>query len=149
MSKNPLIRLTKVLLDFMFFSGILVCVSVPFLFHFVGDYFKEFERFYYPLCIIFLIAGICALVILRELRRMFRSVILEDPFVKENVISLKRMGICAFLIALLMGVRLFLFVTFAAMVLVIVFLIAGLFSMVLSIIFDKAVTYKEENDLTI
>jgi hypothetical protein len=40
-------------------------------------------------------------------------------------------------------------ITPAAMVLVAVFTIAGLFSLVLSQVFDQAVTYKLENDLTI
>jgi hypothetical protein len=96
-----------------------------------------------------MIAGVFALVILWELRQMFRTVILEDPFVKGNVISLKRMGICAFIISASMAARLFFVITPAAMVLVAVFLIAGLFSLVLSYVFDQAVTYKQENDLTI
>jgi hypothetical protein len=149
MSKNPLVRFTKILLDFMFFTGILVCVTVPFSFQFIGRYYNVFEDYYLPFCIIFMIAGVFALVILWELRQMFRTVILEDPFVKGNVISLKRMGICAFIISASMAARLFFVITPAAMVLVAVFLIAGLFSLVLSYVFDQAVTYKQENDLTI
>ena len=80
---------------------------------------------------------------------MFRTVLSEDPFVKDNVYSLKRMGGCAFGIAVLMLVRLFFVITPAALVLVAVFAIAGLFSLVLSQVFDQAVTYKQENDLTI
>lgn len=149
MSMNPLVRFTKVLLDFMFYSGIVVCITVPFSFRFVGRYYKIFDRFYLPLCIIFIIAGIFALAILWELRRIFQTVIKGDPFVRENVRSLKRMGICAFAISLAMATRLFFVITPAALVLVAVFSIAGLFSLVLSQVFDQAVTYKQENDLTI
>ncbi len=149
MSKNPLVRLTKIILDFMFFTGIVVCVAVPFIFKFVGRYYSVFTKYYLPFCIIFIIAGLFALVILRELRIMFRTIIKENPFVKENVISLKRMGACAFIISISMAARLFFVITPAAMVLVAVFMIAGLFSLVLSMVFDQAVTYKQENDLTI
>lgn len=149
MSRNPLVRYTKILLDFMFYSGVITCVAVPFIFRWVGGYFSIFDRYYLPYCIIFMIAGVFALVILWELRRMFQSVIKEDPFVMENVTSLKRMGICAFFISALMAVRLFFIITPAALVLVAVFLIAGLFSLVLSMVFDQAVTFKQENDLTI
>lgn len=149
MSRSPLIRVTKILLDFMFFTGVIVCATVPLSFQFVGRYYSIFEEFYLPFCIIFIIAGIFALVILWELRRMFKTVIKEDPFVKENVTSLKRMGICSFVISGSMAARLFLVITPAALVLVAVFLIAGLFSLVLSLVFDQAVTYKQENDLTI
>ncbi len=150
MSKDPFVKFTKLILDFMFYCGIIVCATVPISFHYVGKYvYKIFERFYLPFCIIFMIAGVFALVILWELRRMFRTVLSGDPFVKENVISLKRMGVCAFIIAVCMATRLFLVITPAALVLIVVFIIAGLFSLVLSMVFDQAVTYKQENDLTI
>ncbi len=149
MSRNPLVRLTKLILDFMFFTGIIVCITVPLSFRFVGRYYSVFDQFYLPFCIIFMIAGVLALVILWELRSMFKTVLKEEPFVRENVRSLKRMGISAFLIAATMLTRLFLVITPAALVLVAVFSIAGLFSLVLSQVFDQAVTYKQENDLTI
>jgi hypothetical protein len=96
-----------------------------------------------------MIAGVLALVILWELRNMFKTVMKEEPFVRENVGSLKRMGVSAFAISGMMVTRLFFIITPAALVLVAVFAIAGLFSLVLSQIFDQAVTYKQENDLTI
>jgi hypothetical protein len=96
-----------------------------------------------------MIAGIFALIILWELRKMFKSVMKENPFVIENVISLKRMGICSFVITICMLLRLVFIITPAELILVAVFLIAGLFSAVLSLVFDRAVSYKEENDLTI
>ncbi len=149
MSKNPLVRVTKLLLDFMFFVGIAVCIAVPLIFKFAGKYYSIFEKYYLPFCILYMIAGIFALIILWELRKMFRSVMQENPFVTGNVISLKRMGVCSFIISLSMLLRLAFIITVAELILVLVFLIAGLFSAVLSMVFDRAVTYKEENDLTI
>ncbi|NLP35109.1 MAG: DUF2975 domain-containing protein [Clostridiales bacterium] len=149
MKKNPIVIFTKYLLDFMFFAGVLVCVTVPWLFKLAGKFFKIFRDYYIPYSIIFMLAGVFALIILWNLRKMFDTVVREEPFVRENVISLKRMGACAFVIAILMSIRLFFVVTPAALVLVAVFLIAGLFSIVLSQVFDQAVTYKQENDLTI
>jgi hypothetical protein len=80
---------------------------------------------------------------------MFRTVIKENPFVRENVVSLKKMGYYAFVIAAAMVVKLLFIVTPSTVVLFLVFIIAGLFSLVLSQVFDQAVTYKLENDLTI
>lgn len=149
MKKFSLVLFTKSLLDFMFFSGIAVCLGVPFLFKIAGKYLSPFDRYYIPLCVIFILAGIFALLILLELRKMFRTVINEDPFIRENVNSLRKMGIYAFIIAAIMGIKLIFTVTFATLVLILVFIIAGLFSLVLSQVFDQAVTYKLENDLTI
>lgn len=149
MKKNLLVCFTKYLIDFMFFAGIIVCGAVPWLFKVAGKYYRIFKEFYIPYTIIFIIAGVFALIILWNLRKMFRSVIEEDPFIQENVISLKVMGICSFAIAIMMAIRLFFIITPAALILVVVFLVAGLFSLVLSQVFDRAVTYKLENDLTI
>lgn len=149
MSKSPLVRVTKFILDFMFYSGIVVCATVPLIFRFAGKYYSVFNEFYLPFCIIFIIAGLFALLILWELRTIFKTVLKEDPFVRENVRSLKRMGGSSFCIAIMMLTRLFFVITPAALVLVAVFTIAGLFSLVLSQVFDQAVTYKQENDLTI
>lgn len=147
--RKNLVNFTKRLLDFMFYAGIAVCLGVPLIFWQAGRYFSIFHRYYIPFCIIFMIAGVFTLVIVWDLRNMFKTVVSENPFVKENVISLKRMGVCAFIIAVLMAIRLVFAITPAALVLVAVFSVAGLFSIVLSQVFDQAVTYKQENDLTI
>lgn len=149
MKYNSYIGFTKILLDFMFISGVIVCGGVPIIFWIAGKFISMFREYYVPFSIIFMLAGIFALTIIWNLRKMIRTVISENPFVRENVKSLNTMGICAFAIAILMAARLIFVITPAAMVLVLVFLIAGLFSMVLSQVFDQAVTYKEENDLTI
>ena len=66
-----------------------------------------------------------------------------------TVMSLFRMCIYSFAIMAVMLCRIPLYFTPAVFIIVVVFLIAGLFSRVLAIVFDKAVQYKEENDFTI
>lgn len=149
MDKKPLILFTKYLLDFMFYTGALVCLSVPWIFYLAGNYYKVMREFYIPYCIIFIVAGIFALIILKELRKIFKTILKETPFIRENVTSLNRMGGCAFVIATTMASRIIFVITPSALVLAAVFLIAGLFSFVLANVFDQAVTYKLENDLTI
>lgn len=53
------------------------------------------------------------------------------------------------MIAVICLLRTVLYMTIAMLVLVLVFIIAGLFSKVLAFVFDRAVEYKLENDLTI
>ncbi len=148
--KDRLTVITKYLLDFMFFGGILVTATVPLTFYWYGNYFNSwFKEFYAQLCILFILSGIFAVLIVGELRKMFKTVLADDCFVRENVVSLKKMGTYSFIIAAVTACRLPLYVTPAVMVVILVFVIAGLFSKVLSQVFDKAVTYKLENDLTI
>ena len=153
MKKETVIIFTKFLLDFMYFAGIAVTVllSVPGLMERVMALlgFQGFEGRYTEIIIIYFVLGILAVLILGELRKMFRTVLAEDCFVKDNVVSLQRMGTYSFVIAVICLLRTVLYMTIAMLVLVLVFVIAGLFSKVLAFVFDKAVEYKLENDLTI
>ena len=147
--KDRLTLFTKFLLDVMFFSGILVTLTLPLSIGFYGRYNSYFADNYYSLCVIFFLSGIFAILIIRQLRRMFSTVIAGDCFVRENVTSLERMSIYSFFIAVITACRLFIYMTPAVFIIILVFVIAGLFSRVLAGVFDKAVAYKLENDLTI
>lgn len=150
MKKESIVRITKLLLDFMFFSGILVTVSLPFTLPWVADLYLEALRAHYAeYVIIYFALGILAVAILGELRKMFRTVLKEDCFVDENVVSLQRMGTYSFMIAAISLVRTIMFATIAMSVVTLVFMIAGLFSKVLAFVFEEAIRYKKENDLTI
>lgn len=140
---------TKGLLDFMYFAGIIVTVSVPLIITGYGKYNSYFARNVVSLSIIFILSGIFAVLIIRELRKIFKSVLANDCFIHRNVTSLDKMGTYSFLIALITCCRLILYVTPAVLIVILVFVISGLFSKVLSRVFDIAVTYKLENDLTI
>ena len=149
MKENTLIKATKLLLDIMFFAGIAVIVPLPVSVRIYGQINSYFAQYYVQLIILFAVSGILAELILYELRRMFRTVLANDCFVEANVKSLNRMGTYSFLIALVTAGRMVLYLTPAVMIIILVFLIAGLFSKVLSQVFDRAVAYKLENDLTI
>ena len=129
-------RFTKALLDILFYAGIAVTVSLPWTMRWAARFYPSF-------------AGVCAVLILFELRRMLKTVVSGDCFVRQNVSSLCRMAYYAFAIAALMAVRLIVLFTPGMLAIVCVFLLAGLFSLVLAQVFDRAVSYKQDNDLTI
>jgi len=147
--KDKLTLFTKFLLDFMFYTGIVVIITLPFSIKFYGRYNTYFRENCYSLYVILLLSGIFAILIIQQLRRMFLSVINDDCFIRENVVSLEKMSIYSFFIAVITACRLFIYLTPAVFIVILVFVIAGLFSKVLAGVFDKAVTYKIENDLTI
>ena len=149
MKKETLIKLTKYLLDFMFYSGIVVTALMPITVKILSSYSQNLNAHYWEGVIIYFVLGIAAVVILRELRRIFRTVISKDCFVRENVASLDKMSKWSFFIVLMSVVRSILYLTPAILVIIVVFTIAGLFSKVLSFVFEEAVCYKEENDFTI
>lgn len=140
---------TKGMLDFLFYAGILTTLLVPAMIRGYGRYNRYFRENVLQLSVIFILAGIFAVLIIYELRKIFKTVLEDDCFVEENVVSLRKMGTYSFFIAAITSLRIFLYLTPAVMVVVLVFIIAGLFSKVLSQVFAKAVQYKLENDLTI
>lgn len=144
-----LTKVTKFILDFMFYSGILTCIMLPLLIWAIAPYYDKFREFYWQAVILYFIDGVLAVMLINELRKMFRTVLNDDCFITENVVSLRKMGNFGFAIMAVSAVRLLFYITPAILVVILVFLIAGFFSKVLSQVFDKAVTYKLENDLTI
>ena len=84
MKKETVIIFTKYLLDFMYFAGIAVTVllPVPGLVQRVAAFldFHDFEGRYTEIIMIYFILGILAVLILGELRKMFRTVLKDDCF---------------------------------------------------------------------
>ena len=147
--KLTLTRRVKYLLDFMFYSGIVLTLSLPFSLRFGSRFYEPWAEHYWPAVVIYMILGVAACILLNELRRIFMTVLSEDCFVNENVASLRKMGNVSFFIVLMSIVRFAVYMTTAILVVILVFTIAGLFSKVLALVFEEAVRYKEENDLTI
>ncbi|MDD2970460.1 MAG: DUF2975 domain-containing protein [Lachnospiraceae bacterium] len=147
--ESRIVKITRILLDFMFYTGFLVTAGIIFIIRAYGKYNHYFKEYWIALSVIFILSGILALLILAELRKILKSVQADDCFIRENVISLSKMGDYSFMIVVVTCFRIIIYLTPAVLVIILTFLIAGLFSKVLSQVFDAAVTYKLENDLTI
>lgn len=149
MKKDTLIKYTKYFLDFMYYSGFVVTATLPISLKWLGRYLETVRDHYGEAVLIYFVLGIAAIVILRELRKIFKTVIDKNCFVHENVVSLDKMCKWSFFIVIMSIVRTLVYTTIAMLVVILVFTIAGLFSKVLSFVFEEAVGYKEENDFTI
>ena len=148
--KLNIIRFTKAVLDIMFVLGILITATLPFLLKTYGKYVEPgIEKYIWQNSVVLGLCGIFSLMILWELRKMFKTVKADDCFVRNNVTSLKKMSIYSVGIVFFMAVKCLFNITLATMAIMMVFIIAGLFSRVLAQVFDKDVTYKLENDLKI
>lgn len=148
--KLNITRFTKAVLDIMFVLGILITATLPFLLKTYGKYVEPgIEKYIWQNSVVLGLCGIFSLMIVWELRKMFKTVIADDCFVRSNVTSLKKMSIYSVGIVVFMAVKCLFNITLATMAIMMVFIIAGLFSRVLAQVFDKAVAYKLENDLTI
>lgn len=150
MKQSRLILFTKYFLDFMFYSGIVVVLTLPYTLKLAGEYYAASirDQYYLMMAVLFL-SGVCGLMIVYELRRMMKTVVGRDCFVRENIRSLKIMGKTAFVISVIFLAKVLFQPTPAAFVIILTFFIAGIFSHVLSLVFEEAIRFKEENDLTI
>ena len=150
MRKSKAVRyLTKVLLDIMFYGGIAVCVVLPFIMPWIMEFtgVSLYLRAVYTA--ILLSSGACSIYIVYQLKRMFKTLLGGNPFISENVSCLRKCAVASALIAFIYLVRLFLWFTFAALVIVTIFSLLSLFSLTLKDLFKQAVFYKEETDWTV
>lgn len=150
MSDKKIVKMTKVILDMMYFSGIVITIMMPFILRLAGKYYAEIlAHQFIPLLFTVVPASLFGVMILYRLRCMIKTVIEEACFVWENVRSLELMAIFSFFIALFFIGKMFFVPSVATLVVIVVFFVAALFSQVLSFVFRDAIIYKEENDLTI
>ena len=149
MKKETLIKITKYFLDVMFCLGIILTLTLPWSLKWIGTYIPRVAENYQEIVIIYFVLGLAALAIIRELRKMFKTVLNKDCFVRDNVISLNKMFKWRLFIVAFSLVRCVVYLTVAMSVVILVFVIAGLFSKVLAFVFEEAIEFKEENDLTI
>jgi len=150
--ENPRVlhRVTKILVDLMFYGGIVVLVILPFalpqVMAFLGVSVIQFRLAY---TIILLSAGLCAIYIVYQLKRMFKTLLGGNPFVMQNVSCLRKCAVASALIAAVFLIRLVLWFTIAASLIVIIFALMSLFCLTIKDLFKQAVAYKEDADWTV
>ncbi|WP_010245292.1 DUF2975 domain-containing protein [Acetivibrio cellulolyticus] len=142
--------MVKVLLDAVLIGGTAIFVTLPWCLNLAFDLIKStYDENYYFLLGFFYITGLFALSLVYEIRKIFKNINQRNPFTKDNVKSLKRMAYASFIISGSYVVKIVFFPSILTIIMSMVFVIAGLFSIILAEVFHQAVIVKEENDLTI
>jgi len=93
--------------------------------------------------------GIAAVIIVRQLILIFKSVNDDKPFTKENGDRLKRIALCCFSLFGIFLTKTIIAFTPLTFLMTAALLIASFAALVFSYLFYLAVEYKHENDLTI
>ena len=57
MKKETVVKITKWLMDFMFFAGFAVTLSLPFSIKWLGKYVEAFQKSYEEIVVIYFILG--------------------------------------------------------------------------------------------
>lgn len=150
--RNKISFITKYLMIFLMIADVAVMASMPFTLKKILIIFFEPASaenlliFYY---ILLYVTGMLVLMILNNLRRLFNLMIIGQPFIRTTEKRLLNIGVESFLISAMLIIKIFVQNSLMTMTSAGVFLVAGLFCLVLSDLFHSAVDYKEENDLTV
>ena len=150
LGERGLSGIVKRFLDLVFIGGIGIYLGLPVILRWYFDliYRISSENYHFLLGFLY-ITGIFCLVIMHELRKVFKTLNRRNPFMMDNVKSLKRIAISSFSISAAYVVKMIFYNSFLTVIIAMVFIIAGLFSIIFSELFRQAVQVKEENDLTI
>ena len=142
-------RLTVFVTNAMFYSGLAVLVLVPWIINRIKRYSVYINENPLQITVIMMVSGVLAILIVWELKQILKTLVQAEPFITKNAGSLNRIGIYCFLLALTFFIKCIFWLTLATGLIVFIFLLLGMFCLVLKGVFIQAVRYKEENDLTV
>ncbi len=146
MELSKIAKITNVLLKLFLIIGIVLLFFVKKVVYMLD---VPYQNYYTAL---FILIGIGCLYIVFEVSKVFKSIEDNNPFISENEIALKKIAVTCELIGILLFLKFILnaYVFFATtLILMIVFIIAGLCAYVFSQLFKQSAIIKEENDMTI
>ncbi|NJD02259.1 MAG: DUF2975 domain-containing protein [Ruminiclostridium sp.] len=150
LDEKGLTGILKHLLELVMLGGAVIIAFLPVLLQrYLGSlYLGTGEKYWFLLPFLY-ITGFLALIILYNIRRILKTLGRKNPFMEDNVKSLRHIAVSSLAIAVLYLLKILLFNSFLTIILAMVFVIAGLFAIVLAEVFHQALKVKEENDLTI
>lgn len=151
----------KVVLDILLLIGIVLFFLISYNTLFEGPS-KDITPILIFVYALFIVGSMSLIFIVYNLRKMIRTLITKDPFVRENVKSLRNIWMGSFIISACYFINYFINPNFKDFQIIyidtkgihtdlefFIFFFAGIFIVVLEKVFQAAVEYKEENDLTI
>ncbi|MBQ8002239.1 MAG: DUF2975 domain-containing protein [Clostridia bacterium] len=147
--KSIVHHIAKWVIEIMFYAGIVCTVAVPFTIGNLIRYFSYSPQSEAVYRVTLTLAGIFAVYILFNIKKMYKTLLDGSPFVDENVASFRRMALAAAIICVIFVVQAILAFTIGSVTIALIFAIACLFCLTLKDLFKQAINYKVENDLTI
>ncbi len=148
--KSIMHYISKVFVDILFYGSIICVIALPFVAKKLFTWISyENTRYFTSFTLIVFLSGIFSSYILFNLKQMYKSLLVGNPFVDKNVIHLRKMALACIIIFIIYLIKCLFMFTFASAVISVVFLIGSLFCLTLKDLFKQAINYKSENDLTI
>lgn len=134
-------------------GGIAILISLPWSLPWLIGWIKPMhagdKMFFWFIISLLYVTGILAIWIVMEIREFFHSINHNTPFIYRNVKALRNIGYASFSIAVCYVIKIACYPTILTIIITMIFIIVGLFGIVLAEVFRLAVETKLENDLTI
>ncbi len=146
--KNSLSAIIAIGIKIVFVMGIIITVTLPFLLKTYVEIFNPVLDYNAALIILY-VSSIPALIIVYQFIKIFATLKQDNPFIMENVKSLKVISVCSIIIAIEYVIGIFFIVSVFEIILIAVFIITWLGGYILAELLKRAIEYKEENELTI
>lgn len=150
LGKDGVSGLLSILSKTIFVGGLGILIFLPMILHIYLTYQNWFSDIYYcKLLALLYPTGLLALFIIYHIIKILGNINLNQPFAHNNIKHFSMIGYAALIISFLYLVALPFVQSFFMIIIVMIFTILGLFTLILSALFKKAIAFKEENDLTI
>jgi hypothetical protein len=99
--------------------------------------------------VVLAISGVMAMLILWQARAILHIINKGNPFVRDTVRRLRIIGIECLALAAFYFISVFVVTKFFMAVVFVTFSVVGMILLVFAQIFEQAIAFKEENDMTI
>ena len=143
-------HISKIVVDILFYLSIVCTIIFPFVARHVFTWINYPNQEYLAaFTVIIFVSGICCAYILFNLKQMFGSLLVGNPFIEKNVSHFRKIAVACSIIALIYAVKSILSFTLAAVIISVIFIVGTLFCLTLKDLFKQAINYKTENELTI
>lgn len=151
--KNSLSFITEVILIGIMAVNVLVLIFLPqittYYLQRIYNIQEVCQRTKMILLIILYPCGVCSLLVGYNLKGIFRTLVEKDPFVQRNVKSLKVMGFAMLAVTAFLIGKIFMLNSVMTMLGALASGLLAVFCLVLADVFQQAVYYKQDNELTI
>lgn len=142
--------ISKVIIDVLFYLSIVCTILVPFISKSIFKWIRYANlQYLIPFTTLLFLSGCCCVYILFNLKQMFKSLLVGNPFIDKNVSHFRKIAVGCMAISLIYIIKCFFAFTLATLLIASVFVIGCLFCLTLKDLFKQAINYKNENDLTI
>lgn len=148
-SSQRLSRLLEYICDVLLLCAAVATATLYWTIPAVTHHYPATDGRFEKYMIVMTVSGLAALYLLWQTRGVMRHVKCGAPFVLDTVRRLRAGGVACLLLSAFYLTTIFWVTKLYMLIVMVVFLVIGLLLLVLAQMIQQAITFKEENDMTI